>query len=236
MMGIDGCRYGWCVAHGSDRPEITLLKSIQEIDSIVQHKQVLIDLPMGLPDKDHTREVEIASRKLLNGRASSIFTIPCRQSIYADDYASANILNRKELGKGLSIQSWNICAKIKEVDQYLRSMKSQRQLLEAHPELCFQYLNRRQELLPSKKTKEGRVKRVEILNSWLPELQDIYESEQKKFLRKEAQLDDILDAMCLWLVNYLSEEHSIVTVHEDRLDANGIKMNIHFVNPNAYEV
>lgn len=236
MLGVDGCKYGWCVAHGVERPNIRLIQNISELCLLMPTKKVLIDMPIGLPDKDYGREVDTAARKLLRGKASSIFTIPCRQSVYASDYASANVLNRGELGKGLSIQAWNICKKIKEVDKFLLSGKSNIQFLEAHPELCFQFLNPSTSILPSKKIKAGQRDRAQILEYWHPGLKHIYESEQKKYFRREVQLDDILDAMCLWLVNYLSEKDKLHKVCQPAHDRKGIEMNIHFVNPLGYEI
>ena len=134
MIGIDGCKYGWCVAHGEiDSVQLILIKQIEEVrDLIKRYTTALIDMPMGLPDSDHPRSVEMQARKMLPHRASSIFQTPCRKAVYARDYKQALQHHRDYAGKGISIQSWHICPKIKEVDIFLRDHPTFVNILKKH--------------------------------------------------------------------------------------------------------
>lgn len=234
MIGIDGCKSGWCVVHEvQGKIKVSLISDISELENFrLSNEVVLIDVPIGLPDYNHHRKVEAAARQVIPYRSSSIFGVPCRDAVYAYDYKEANRLNRSELGKGLSIQSWNICPKIKEVDQWLiQSNIDQKKIKESHPELCFHFLQPSQLKLSSKKTKEGRVQRLLILEYWKEGITRTYDFAMNQYLRKQVAADDIIDALCMWLVCCLQQDYKLESLIEDQSDAKGIGMNMHFINP-----
>lgn len=234
MIGIDGCKSGWCVAHGEiDSVQIVLIHQIEEVkDLLVRNATALIDMPIGLPDRDHPRSVEMHARRVATHSSSSIFQTPCRKAVYASDYEEALRYHRDYIGKGISIQSWHICPKIKEVDTFLRGHPTFVNILkEAHPEVCFHFLQESHEKLPSKKIKEGAIVRLEILRTWMPSIEETFAKARSTYKKKDVQDDDILDALCLWLVSWLGKRYGLSTVTDSKNDAFGIPMNMHFVNP-----
>merc|ERR1712070_615966 len=103
---------------------------------------------------------------LPKGKKSSVFNAPCRQAVRANNYIQAKEINKKILSKSISIQSWNISNKIKEVDEFLIKNK-QLNIHESHPELCFINLNNGVPLKNNKKTNQGVNERVSILNKYI---------------------------------------------------------------------
>lgn len=103
-IGIDGCKGGWVAVSITDSDfDIEILNNIEQVlDS--HSESILIDMPIGLPESANDIRPDGAARKLLRGKASSIFNTPCRQAVYAETYEEANQINREILGKGLSKQ------------------------------------------------------------------------------------------------------------------------------------
>lgn len=234
MIGIDGCKTGWCVVQDvSEQLRVSIISHISELEKIrSEGEQVFIDMPIGLPDSDHPRNVEQIARKVLPSKSSSFFGVPCRSAVYAKDYKKANAINKAQLEKGLSIQSWHICSKIKEVDIWLRDTHQQdARIIEAHPELCFHFLQKENEFLISKKTAEGRTQRLAILSSWQNGIKNAYEEAMSNYKRKDVAADDILDAMCMWCVANLSQSHQLQAITNSSKDQNGLLMNMYYVDP-----
>ena len=85
-IGLDGCRGGWitCVLdHGELQFE--RFDSMEELISrYPEFDSFLIDMAVGLrTSADQLRPDDLA-RKELGQKSSSIFPIPCRQTVYAD--------------------------------------------------------------------------------------------------------------------------------------------------------
>ena len=85
--------------------------------------------------------------------------------------------------------------KIREVDDYMRSLDLQAKVREMHPEVAFWALNVRKPLHFGKKTREGAEERLEILTRFLPFAEDCYKDALNTYKRKYVAADDILDAM-----------------------------------------
>ena len=94
-----------------------------------------IDIPIGLADRE-PRSCDVAARRLLGPRRSSIFPAPVRAVLEAASYAEACMLSRRASGRGISKQLYNILEKIRTVDA-LQSPRLQEQLFEMGPELSF---------------------------------------------------------------------------------------------------
>ena len=234
MRGIDGCRAGWVIVKGEfNKPVLTICDQ----NELTLDDAAFIDIPIGLPDRAHRRITERYARKTLPSRSSSVFEVPCRQAVYAQDFITANKLNRNVLDKGISIQTWNICTKIRIVDRLLRKSNfSKNQLYEAHPEICFYFLSEFDKPLPTKKSAEGIKKRLEILSKWNPHLLELFHYALLHYKRSELKQDDILDAMVLWITGMLSKEFDIIKIAPDQQDHFGITMNMHFINPYEKEI
>jgi len=211
FIGIDGCRYGWFVVKTNQQDwKIELIKNINDLkieDNIT--KQIIIDIPIGLPNRDlKARECDIIARKLLGKRASSIFSAPIREILDAENYKTACSINKEFTGKKISLQTWNLIPKIKEIDNFL--MKNKRYITvfnESHPELVFWFLNGKKDLINNKKSNDGILERLNILSKYDSRVFEIYNLALRKYLRKDVKKDDIIDAIALALSAYLSNNN-----------------------------
>ncbi len=212
VVGVDGCRAGW-VAFTIDSSGHSL-KIYNSIEMLCRENAdaelMIIDMPIGLPEIGNDIRPEIGARKILGKKASSIFNCPCRQAVYKDSYKEANEMNKNVLGKGLSQQSYAICPKIREIDKFLKdNEKYKNKLIESHPEICFAKFNGTP-IFENKKTPEGIKKRISVLSEYYKEIEEIvYESNISK---KEAQIDDILDAICLAVVARNGQKGELKTI------------------------
>lgn len=247
-VGIDGCKAGWVTACYEDE-QVLFFKTI---DEVVEHYgngyKLLIDIPIGLASAGTTRNCESKAREKLQGaRKSSVFPVPCRESLglYEAGHTNASEKNKDVLGIGMSIQSYSIMPKIKEVDDFLIKMKKNQtsnmsqHIRESHPEIAFHFLNDRKPLKYKKKSKEGINERLTILNMYDEKYKHDERSERlyKAGLtldkRKNIAKDDIIDALCLALTQHL------VLTYPDKyilssfasnplLDEKGIEMAIYY--------
>lgn len=165
VVGVDGCSAGW-VAFKVDLPSLaTSVESLDLTSWLTKRPSDLscltIDIPIGLFDRP--RECDIAARKLLGSpRRNSVFSPPCRTALLASGHSAACACNRQITGKGLTIQSWCIASKIKQVDDAIAAM-CQQWAVEVHPEVCFWALNDGNPMRYKKKSAEGVVERLALL-------------------------------------------------------------------------
>jgi predicted RNase H-like nuclease len=138
VLGVDGCRGGWVgVRWDGATAEVLVRPTIAElVEAAGPVEAVAIDIPIGLPD-DVPRDAERLARRLLPGRASTVFNAPAAAVLDAPDYPAANAANRAALGLGLSKQTWYLVPKIRDVHDWLTSTTPSVPVVEAHPEVCF---------------------------------------------------------------------------------------------------
>lgn len=216
--GVDGCAGGWLLA--SMGQSVELFCSFAALLKAHPKKILLVDIPMGLPDK-FPRDIEPQARKLLPGRSGSLFPVPCRQAVYASSYEDACKTNSRYFGKKLSRQTWNICSKIREVDQLLCSDASlQEQVYESHPELAF-YLLSPDGPHHSKKTRDGIAERLNILASYYEPVHEYYDLALRKYPRKLVARDDVVDAMILMVLG--SVDQTVLADSSDK-DEQGLQI------------
>ena len=109
-------------------------------------------------------------------------------------------MNLQELGSSLSVQAWNICQKIAEVDRALLAAPAlAKKVVEAHPEVCFWALATCQPMAHRKATPEGKQARLALLSKWLPEAAELRDQAMRSFKRSVLQEDDVLDALVVLL-------------------------------------
>lgn len=187
-VGVDGCRGGWFAVTDIPGSACQVFSRLQELlDAYPGASRVFIDIPLGLCD-DAERQPEHLARKVLGRRSSSVFPVPCRAAVYAEDYLTACDVNARATGKRISKQAWNICNKIREADQVTDT-----RLLETHPEIAFLALAG-EPLQYSKKTPDGIAERLALL----PETAHaIYERAMLAYARSVLARDDVLDALAL---------------------------------------
>ena len=165
VLGVDGCRGGWVGA-------------LVEDDRVGWHRfpdfasalavpadVVAVDMPVGLPDRGR-RDCDLLAKAVLGRAHSRVFLAPPRRVLAAGSYAEGARLHRELTGGlGMSVQTWHLVPKIREVD----AVADDPRLVEVHPELSLAELAGTGPL-PSKKTAAGRAARVSLLTGWLPDL------------------------------------------------------------------
>lgn len=218
LAGIDSCPLGWIVIlHDAEEFSFEAVKSIDELmKTHPDLRRVLIDIPIGLSSENFTRTIESKLRKGLGNRSSTIFTPACRKAIYAEDYDEARKLNKDILGKSISIQSYNISKKIKEVDQFMEIKANELEFFESHPEICFKYLNESEVIQTKKSTKEGFLERFQLLQKQYPQLKKLYQNITETFPKSKVKPDDILDAMVLCVSNLKGNSSGLNFIEDEQ--------------------
>jgi predicted RNase H-like nuclease len=201
LAGVDGCRAGWVVvvapwdAQDAQAHQVRICTRFDDVLNLEPAPAVIaVDMPIGLlvEPQPGGRGCDRLARRLLGRRASSVFTPPTRRLLEATHYEQVR-------GHGLSIQAFNILAKIREVDRLMTPALQQR-VYEAHPELAFRTLAGRP-MQYRKKTVAGREERVRVLEQApYPLFQDIrlaFAQALHGCQRTQVAPDDILDAYVL---------------------------------------
>lgn len=162
LAGADGYRGGWVVAlvrPSGDEVQVRVVPRFGELLYATEKPAVIaVDIPIGLPERTGPggRAAENAVRRLLGQRQSSVFSVPSRAAIYADDYRDAcrRALETSDPSRKVSKQLFNIAPKIREVDRCLRDdPDAAPHVFEVHPELAFWRLNGGRSLDQPKKVK-----------------------------------------------------------------------------------
>lgn len=234
FVGVDACKKGW-FAVALDLQgnwDIAIFKTIDAFGSAFQNAAaIFIDMPIGLPH-ENKRRCDTETRKILNRRASSVFPVPCREALHADTYRQACRVNRQVLGVKLTIQTWNISAKILEVDRFLRNNKQTRpRFRESHPELCFWALAGERTMAFSKKTAEGFAERCSVLIEKCPQANEIVQQSLNQFQRKDLARDDIVDALALAISAKIGLNSSRTIPRDPPLDKKGLPMETVYAVP-----
>jgi predicted RNase H-like nuclease len=234
FVGVDACKKGW-FAVALDRQgiqDIGIFKNIGALWRIFQNAAViLIDMPIGLP-YEKKRRCDTETRKILNRRASCVFPVPCREALHARTYRQACQINQHVLGVKLTIQTWNISAKILEVDRFLRNTKqARRRFRESHPELCFWALAGGSTMAYSKKTAKGFGERYSVLVKNYPQTNGIVQQALDQFQRKDLARDDILDALVLAISAKIGSNSCRTIPLNPSLDKKGLPMEIVYAVP-----
>jgi threonine dehydratase/predicted RNase H-like nuclease len=128
------------------------------VDAPEQPAIIAVDMPIGLPDRTQGsgRLPEQLIRPLLGQRQSSVFAIPSRRAVYAEDYGEACAIaaGTSTPPRRVSRQGFAIFPKIREIDALLHARPDLiSRLHEVHPELAFWAMNDRQALDQPKKVK-----------------------------------------------------------------------------------
>ena len=226
-VGIDGCKGKWVVVYITENAfEVEKLKTINDICSrYLDSDSYIIDIPIGLAENKSQLRPDLIVKKELGKKGSSIFEVPCRQAVYAEDKKVARERNIAILGKSLSEQTLGIAKAIKQVDEFLQSKPQwKNRLLESHPEFCFSKLNNNQPILEHKTSAEGQQKRLGILRKYYPKADQVVE----KFLADvpyRKKIDDVVDALCLAVMGRVILEKGLKTIPEKpMMDDKGILM------------
>lgn len=234
--GVDGCRGGWVVAttvrRGGDAlphaVSIAVVSGFAEVIALTADAQcVAVDMPIGLLDSPRAggRDCDRAARALLGRQGSSVFSPPARPALAAREYREAQRLQ----GAGLSIQTWNIVPRIRDVDGSM-TPSLQGRVFEAHPELAFRTLAGRDAVMAGKSSADGFAQRVALLADAIgPAMPDL-PSERSRIGTKTCALDDLADALVLADVARRAAGGTAFRVPsgDPPLDGRGLRMEIWF--------
>ena len=228
LAGVDGCPGGW-IAVVRDRPGGTataaLLPDAAGLFALAESCEVLaLDLPMGLPASGaRACDVE-ARRRLGRPRASSVFAAPIRPALAARDHAEASQITERVDGKRVSVQAWNLFARIRDVDAQL-TPERQECVVEAHPELSFALWAGRP-LAHGKRTPDGRAERRALIEA--AGLGAAFDAARATWPVGAVAHDDLHDAFALlWTAERIHRGTALVLPEgEAPRDARGLAMTI----------
>ncbi len=195
-VGIDGCRGGWIASVITDGVlDIYKFSELEELTEKISFDACLIDMVIGLQgNAGHIRPDGIA-RKILKGRASTVFPVPCRQAVYGATKEERLAANVRVLNKKFTSQTDAIIPKMREVDEFLQANPRFKNVIrESHPEVCFARLNG-SVLMTSKHDSEGIRERISVIREYLP---GVTEEQIQSVCRKmRCNADDVTDSICL---------------------------------------
>jgi predicted RNase H-like nuclease len=220
--GADGCRTGWVICR-RDADGLLDIRVVKTLAEACEGLSILaVDMPIGFVDLPRPpRACEAEARKLLPGKASSVFPTPCRPALACTTHSEANATS-KALGIGINQQTFHLFPKMREVDELLRARpRLKRIVYEAHPELAFARMNRGEPVLSKKRKLEGFAERRKLLA-------------RHGFKCKVAPLpgaarDDVLDAIAVCRTATLIAAGTATRLGPARArDRYGLPMNIWF--------
>lgn len=210
--GVDGCRTGWVVA---TRAGARVVPTIADVLG-AGHTVVGVDMPIGLPGAE-ARAADLEARRFLSPRGSTIFPTPPRPCLDATDHADASRISVEITGKKLTLQTWNIVARIREIDRAIETGDEQR-LIEVHPECAFAVMNGGRPL-PPKHDRAGIDARAAFIEAEFGPVPRTLPG---------AGADDILDAYAaLWTAErFVRGEHRQFPNDREQRDSRGLLMRI----------
>ena len=225
VAGVDGCRGGWlCLVLDTANGNMEIrypTKFAELFEQKPKPKIIAIDIPIGLWEKGD-RPCDKEARKFLGWpRRCSVFPPPPRSALNGKNDLEAKELSKRACGKSLSKQTLAIRGKISEVDQAMTA-RVQKWVQEVHPEVSFCALNQGHALKYSKKTKEGVEERLDLLRPWLPGLNRLLGTID----RRNADVDDLLDrAAAAWTARRIASKQESRLTSEER-DRKRLRMEI----------
>ncbi|MBY0423028.1 MAG: DUF429 domain-containing protein [Parvularculaceae bacterium] len=196
VAGVDGCRSGWVVAHLDEG--VVRFEIVSDFAAVVASTRdasiVAIDMPIGLPSRvgPGGRGPDVAARRVLGARQSSVFAVPARQAVTCADYreACAEALSRSDPPRKVSKQCFNIFPKIREVDAVM-TPALQARIVESHPEVAFWAMNGGRPLdLPKRVKSSGHAPGLALRRALLESVGVALPA----FPRGGASEDDFVDA------------------------------------------
>jgi len=229
LLGVDGCRSGWlALTAGIEGTEVRDQLHLEARSLLGQPgwQLMAIDIPIGLPERG-SRACDQEARRLLGARRSSVFPAPIRAVLAARDHQQACLISRQQQGKGLSVQSFNILAKIRIIDELLQADPSLAyRIHEVHPELIFQQWNDGRPMEHGKKTAQGKQERLQLVETEFP---GAWATIRQRHRRSDVADDDILDALAaLHTARRLQHGHALQLPSQPpiEIDACGLPMRI----------
>jgi predicted RNase H-like nuclease len=231
VVGVDGCPGGWVAVTWNTEaqaPEDILsacvFSSFMELlDANRDAAAIGVDIPIGLSEGE-PRLCDLAARKVLGPRRSSVFPAPDPRILFEPTYQRAHGRLMDLTGKAISWQTFAICPKVAEVNWAI-AWERQDRVFEIHPEVSFWALARRQPMQHRKKTAQGYEERRTHLENRLGTR--VWSRIEAQSLPGTASADDVLDAVvAAWTARRAAECTAERLPVEPPVDRRGLRMEI----------
>lgn len=158
VAGVDMAGGGWAVVVLEQDRVVDAFRCEAFAEALHADVDVVaVDIPIGIPESP-PRPADVAARRFVGSRGSSVFPTPVRAVLEAPTYAEARAVAVELTGKSVSAQSYALRRRILEVDEHARLDE---RVIEVHPEVSFSELAHRP-LLPKKRT-DGQAERRALL-------------------------------------------------------------------------
>jgi predicted RNase H-like nuclease len=224
IAGVDGCGPKWlAIAQEPGRRQYAAVVLNTEELAAQTWDLIAIDIPIGLPESG-AREADVAARKFIQPRGSSVFPSPIRPALSAQTWREGCDITYAHDGKGISQQTFAILPKIRDVDQYVRSTTLRDRLFEVHPEVSFAAWNKAPMAYP-KRDQQGHQDRRALIARYFGE--DAFDSVRSQVRGEKVAADDITDAFAaLWTANRLLIGAAARLPADPQFDSLGLPMHI----------
>ena len=228
VVGVDGCPGGWVtVAWDTERRTLTPSVHSSFAEMLAANEgaeRIGVDIPIGLA-VGVPRGADVAARRLLGPRRSSVFPAPDPRLLGAATYAEAAALSRSLTGKGVTVQAFGIFPKVAEVNRAMPPALQTR-VFEVHPEVSFRALAGRP-MAHAKKRPEGYEERCELLSAALGIA--IWSRAEARAVARPAGADDVLDAVvAAWSAHRDTIGQAERLPETPEVDGRGLRMEIIF--------
>lgn len=233
VAGVDGCRGGWIVALWAEDARILRCDSFKDVLAVAADAALIaVDMPIGLPERvgPGGRGPDAAARRVLGDRQSSVFSVPARAAVMAEDYRTACEIARRSSDppRAVAKPCFNLFPKIRELDA-LMTPELQNRVVESHPEAAFWAMNGETPLDLAKRVKAqphapGLALRRDLLRkAGFP----VEALDAAKFHRALAGPDDLIDAAAGAVVaRRILEGRARRFPDAPAVDAKGLRMEI----------
>ncbi|GBD24428.1 hypothetical protein HRbin29_02106 [bacterium HR29] len=162
VAGLDATPRGWAVVlleQGRFAGAAAVRRLADAFALLHDADAVAADIPLAAPPRG-VREAEVAARRALGRRASTLFLTPPRAALAAASRAEATAIARELGAPGVSAQAWALRGRILEAEAFSADPR----LIEAHPELSFAEMSGAPLAMP-KHTWNGLAARLQALNA-----------------------------------------------------------------------
>ena len=225
VVGVDGCPGGWlAMAFDGVTLEPRFYPTFSEL--VLNNPAVgciAVDVPIGL-SATAPRACDLAARRILGRRGSSVFPAPDPRLLDFATHAEASEQSRVLAGKGLSIQSFGIFPKVAEVNRQMTPLL-QNWIVEVHPEVSFWALAGGKSMEHSKGNTVGYEERAALLGSVLG-IRIPYRKEAASMTRP-CSPDDVLDAIvAAWTASRVVAGIAKRLPDDPEFDEKGLRMEI----------
>ncbi len=228
IAGVDGCPGGWlCVTLDTDTNDCkaNIFPTASELIAYYTQMSVLaIDMPIGLTESGVRRCDELAKDRLCN-RHMCVFYAPTRAALFAPSRIAASTI----IGRGVTVQEWQIYSKIINLDRAITPLH-QRWCFEIHPEISFWAWNGANVMQHKKSSPEGRRSRERLIDAVWPErrLEVLNHLQQNDDINgNHYGHDDINDAFAaLWTAQRIFNNQAERLPPRPEVDSRGLRMEI----------